>query len=38
MFYKNAIVHADVKYDIGNIVNNTVITVHGVRQTLDLPR
>ena len=28
--------HGDVKYSIGNIVNNIVITVCGVRRTLEL--
>ena len=28
--------HGDVKYSIGNIVNNIVITVYGVRWVLDL--
>ena len=30
--------HADVKYSIGNIINNILITMHGVRQVLDLLR
>ena len=31
--YKNS--HGDVKYSIGNIVNNTVITMDGARWVLD---
>ena len=28
--------HGDVKYSIGNTVNNTVMTLYGVRWVLDL--
>lgn len=28
--------HGDVKYSVGNIVNNIVISMYGVRRVLDL--